>query len=112
MAMMLAVLYNLVSIAMRCVYEQPHSVYLHVFLALDYTCDILYLCDMFYSSRIGKILFFSIVTELYNQVRLNVNCYSTTTDFDVFINEVNVILYESSGNNWEIPVLLGILPTL
>jgi len=54
MLMMLAVLYNLVIIIMRCMFDQPQKDYQHICLIIDYLCDWLYLWDMFYSSRLGK----------------------------------------------------------
>ncbi|WAQ99421.1 CNGA3-like protein [Mya arenaria] len=53
LALMLCVLYNLLIIILRCVFPQPHESYLIVFLTIDYFCDVVYLIDMFCTSRIG-----------------------------------------------------------
>lgn len=54
LVMMLAVLYNLLIIILRCMFDQPQKDYLTVCLVFDYICDVVYICDMFYSSRQGK----------------------------------------------------------
>jgi len=52
-----AVLYNLLVIIARAVFWQlQDSASLGVWFALDYTCDVIYLVDMFVQLRTGKPL--------------------------------------------------------
>jgi len=54
MVTMFAVLYNLIIIIVRCVFEQPDRDFLRVWLVLDYTSDFIYVFDMLIASRKGE----------------------------------------------------------
>lgn len=49
----LATTYNLVLIPLRSVWYEETVGMLHIWFGFDYTCDIIYLIDMFMQSRTG-----------------------------------------------------------
>lgn len=53
--MCLAVIYNLVTIIGRAVFWQMQNDYLLMWTVLDYFADLLYLLDMYITSRTGKL---------------------------------------------------------
>ena len=56
---MFCVLYNLMIIIVRAVFQSPTEGWVQkMWYPMDYFSDFVYLCDMFAKSRIGKLIFY------------------------------------------------------
>ena len=71
---MLCVLYNLLIIIVRAVFQTPNQGWVkQMWYPLDYLSDFVYLCDMFAKSRIGMLLLRIVCTILSFRKLLQIN---------------------------------------